>query len=72
MPKTSNGIAGLGQRIASARMGRNMTQLDLARATGLKPSAVSHFEVGERRPSCANLFKLAKALAVTSDHLIGL
>lgn len=48
-----------------------MTQTDLAQATGLKPSAISHFEGGRRKPSMKNLILLANTLEVSIDDLIG-
>ncbi len=72
MIASTKGISGLGQRMQSARLGLSMTQLELARKTGLKPSAISHFEVGARRPSVANLLRLCVALKCSSDYLIGL
>ena len=43
---------------------------NLADKTGLKPSAISHFERGRRLPSLKNLVKLADALGVTLDELV--
>jgi transcriptional regulator with XRE-family HTH domain len=37
----------------------------------LQPSAISHFETGSRKPSFDNLRRLADALSVTTDYLIG-
>ncbi len=48
-----------------------MTQVDLARAIGLPPSSIAHFESGNRKPSFDNLRKLANALNVTTDYLVG-
>ncbi len=39
--------------------------------TGLQPAAVSHFETGARKPSFNNLKRLADALEVTTDFLLG-
>ena len=39
--------------------------------TGLQASAISHFETGTRRPSFDNLRRLADALEVTTDYLLG-
>lgn len=50
---------------------RQMTQADLARKIGLPPSSIAHFESGTRKPSFDNLRKLANALEVTTDYLIG-
>ena len=50
---------------------RQMTQVDLARAIDLPPSSIAHFESGARKPSFDNLRKLANALNVTTDYLVG-
>ena len=50
---------------------REMTQADLARAIGLPASSIAHFESGARKPSFDNLRKLANALNVTTDYLVG-
>jgi len=48
-----------------------MSQGDLAETSGLQPSAISHFETGNRSPSFDNLKRLADALTVTTDYLLG-
>lgn len=48
-----------------------MSQAELAEKAGMQPSAISHFESGRRSPSFDNLKKLADALAVTVDYLLG-
>ena len=50
---------------------RGMSQVELAKATGLPPSSIAHFEGGTRKPSFDNLRKLATALNVTTDYLLG-
>ena len=59
-------------RLRIAREGlRAMSQVDLAKATGLPASSIAHFEGGGRKPSFDNLRKLANALNVTTDYLLG-
>lgn len=48
-----------------------MSQLDLANKTGLQAAAISHFETDQRSPSFENLRKLADALNVSIDYLLG-
>lgn len=48
-----------------------MSQAELARAAGLPPSSIAHFEGGTRKPSFDSLGKLATALNVTTDYLLG-
>jgi transcriptional regulator with XRE-family HTH domain len=59
------------ERLRKAREAKNLSQADLAARVGMEPSAISHFETGRRDPSFANLRRLADALAVTVDYLIG-
>jgi transcriptional regulator with XRE-family HTH domain len=48
-----------------------MSQYQLARIAGLSESWISHFETGKRKPSVGNLIKLADALGVSADYLLG-
>lgn len=52
---------------------RGLTQAQLAEKTGLPPTSISHFEnpEGTRKPSFDNLRRLANALDVTTDYLLG-
>lgn len=59
------------QRLRAARELRGLSQGELALKARLQPSAVSHFETGTRRPSFDNLRRLADALGITTDYLLG-
>jgi transcriptional regulator with XRE-family HTH domain len=59
------------RRLREARELRELNQEGLARLTGLQASAISHFETGARKPSFDNLKRLADALKVTTDYLLG-
>ena len=48
-----------------------MSQAELARVAGLPSSSIAHFESGARKPSFDSLGKLATALKVTTDYLLG-
>lgn len=58
-------------RLRTARERRGLNQGDLANRAGLQASAISHFETGTRKPSFDNLRRLADALDVTTDYLLG-
>jgi len=60
----------LPRRLKDARESRQLKQADLAKRTGLQPSAISQFETGQREPSPENLKKLADALGVSTDFLL--
>jgi transcriptional regulator with XRE-family HTH domain len=59
------------ERLRTARNTRGLSQDALAEKADLQPSAISHFETGSRKPSFDNLRRLADALSVTTDYLIG-
>jgi transcriptional regulator with XRE-family HTH domain len=50
---------------------RKWSQTELALKAGLPPTSIAHFEAGARKPSFDTLRKLANALEVTTDYLIG-
>lgn len=59
------------KRLRLAREHRELSQGALASRARLQGSAVSHFESGTRKPSFDNLKRLADALNVTTDYLLG-
>lgn len=59
------------RRLRAARELRGLSQSDLAQRAGLLQSAVSHYETGSRRPSFTNLRRIAEAMEVTTDYLVG-
>lgn len=59
------------QRLRAARGTREWSQGDLAKRAGLPPSSIAHFETGSRKPSFETLRRLANALEVTTDYLLG-
>lgn len=60
------------QRLRHAREEmRKITQGKLAELAGLPSTAISHFEADARKPSFDSLRRLANALNVTTDWLLG-
>ena len=59
------------ERLRAARELRDLSQGELADRARLQPSAISHFETGGRKPSFENLRRLADALSVSTDYLLG-
>lgn len=59
------------ERLKAARDLRGLSQGELAGQAGLPPSSIAHFETGSRKPSFDTLRKLANALEVTTDFLLG-
>ena len=58
-------------RLRNAREMRKLTQIELGTKANLPSTSIAHFEAGKRKPSFDNLRKLAEALEVTTDYLLG-
>ena len=58
-------------RIKDRRIALDVTQTRLAKEAKLTPAAISQFESGARKPSFDALSRLAEALKVTTDYLLG-
>jgi transcriptional regulator with XRE-family HTH domain len=62
---------GFGPRLQKLRELRGLTQAEFGRRAGISAASVSHFETGQRAPSLESLVKLADALEVSADTLLG-
>ena len=58
-------------RLKEARESRSWNQAELAQRADMQPSAIAHFEAGRRKPSFDNVRRLANALEVSADYLMG-
>ena len=61
----------VGQVIRQLRKEKNMSQADLAYATGLSKGAISMYELDERRPKIETLEVLADYFNVDMNYLTG-
>jgi transcriptional regulator with XRE-family HTH domain len=52
----------LGKKIKLARVERDMTQADLAKATEIMQKSISRYETGQSLPTLETLEKMAKVL----------
>jgi transcriptional regulator with XRE-family HTH domain len=59
------------ERLKKARELRSWNQAELGEKAGMPASSIAHFETGTRKPSFESLRRLANALAVTTDYLLG-
>jgi transcriptional regulator with XRE-family HTH domain len=64
-------IQQLATHLRDSREMRSMTQAELGNRAGIAAASVSHFETGQRVPSLESLVKLADALEVSVDSLLG-
>lgn len=61
----------MGERIAEARKAQGLTQVQLAQALGVAQQVVASYEVGRHRIPSSFLPRLARALAMPVEELIG-
>ena len=59
------------ERLKAARELRKWNQGELAEKASMPSSSIAHFESGSRKPSFDTLRRLANALEVTTDYLLG-
>jgi transcriptional regulator with XRE-family HTH domain len=59
-------------RLKKARKKREMTQAELSEKSGVATTSIAQFEIGSRLPSAENILKLALALKVSTDNLMGM
>ena len=57
------------ERLKSARKMRGVTQAELGKKCGCR--SIAQFEAGARLPSAENVAKIAAALHVSTDQLLG-
>lgn len=71
MSQDKNASLEFNYRLRMARESGGLSQSQLADKAGLTAAAISHFETGQRAPSFENLRKLADALGISVDYLLG-
>jgi transcriptional regulator with XRE-family HTH domain len=62
---------GLEQRLSALRKDKKMSQQELAEMAGIHPNVLGRYERGEASPSIDMASKLANALEVSLDYLVG-
>jgi len=70
-PNTPSVSEAFSANLKALRELRKLTQSELGNRAGMGGASVSHFETGQRTPSLDSLVKLADALDVTVDTLLG-
>jgi transcriptional regulator with XRE-family HTH domain len=70
MPEDERALATLGARLRELRTEREWTLGDLATRSSLSQAYLSRIESGDRQPSLATLFTLARVLEVSVSNLL--
>lgn len=61
-----------GRRLIYARQRRDLTAGSLAKLAGMPDTEISHYECDRRKPGVDNIRRLAIALDISADYLLGL
>ena len=64
--------AELGRRLEAARRAQGLSQGDLAERVGVNQNTIGRYEKGDRHPDPEMLRRIAEALDVSADYLLGL
>lgn len=62
----------IGEKIKAARIAAHMTQADLAKILGVAYQNIGQWESGKRNPKLDTIIKIACALGIRYDDLVGL
>ena len=54
------------------RIQKNMSQMELSKATGLSQSAIAKWELGKTEPTATAIVVLAEFFGETTDYLLGI
>ena len=63
-------LAGIGQRISSARKSKKMTQEALAELADVSYQTISSAELGKKALRPENIIKISQALQVSTEYLL--
>ena len=70
MTKNIDGVyAEIVKRIVKERKRQNMTQEELAAASGVDRTHMGSIEQGRRKPTLATIYKIARTLKMPLEHL---
>ncbi|MCP4669899.1 MAG: helix-turn-helix transcriptional regulator [Desulfobacula sp.] len=72
LPPLDLGSETLGERIARLRKEKGYTQIDIANEIGISQVLISDYERNKIRPHYEMIIRLAMALDITTDSLLGL
>jgi XRE family transcriptional regulator, regulator of sulfur utilization len=70
MPDSAPDMAALGRAVQAIRAEREISQVQLAEATGFMQSWISNVEHGRRNPSWSNVVRLAGGLGISVAELV--
>ena len=62
----------IAERLKELRIEKNISQMQLAAATGLSQSAIARWELGKSEPTASAIIVLSEFFGESADYLLGL
>lgn len=69
--KTNKANNHLGKNIRQLRKLKGLTQVELSKMLDCSQAMITTYESGQKKPSVSTLARLAEALGVSIDHVVG-
>ena len=62
----------IGERLIELRNEKNISQMELSKATGISQSAIARWELNKSEPTASAIVILSKYFGESADYLLGL
>ena len=62
----------IGERLRELRSEKNLSQMELSKATGISQSSIARWELNKSEPTASDIIVLAKFFGESADYLLGI
>ena len=62
----------IGERLKELRNEKNLSQMELSKATGISQSSIARWELKKSEPTASDIIVLAKFFGESADYLLGI
>ena len=62
----------IGERLKEWRNEKNLSQMELSKATGISQSSIARWELNKSEPTASDIIVLAKFFGESADYLLGI
>ena len=60
----------IGERLKELRNEKNLSQMELSKATGISQSSIARWELNKSEPTASDIIVLAKFFGESADYLL--
>lgn len=60
----------IGERLKELRSEKNLSQMELSKATGISQSSIARWELNKSEPTASDIIVLAKFFGESADYLL--